>query len=70
MMYGSEWKVEPTTEKKKKLRQKLSECLKRSKAVARPFAVTIKRVNEITRGWIHYFRIGMMNSSWMSLDNG
>ncbi|WP_429150985.1 group II intron maturase-specific domain-containing protein [Anaerotaenia torta] len=28
--------------------------------IARPLAVTIKRVNEITRGWINYFRIGMM----------
>lgn len=57
---GSEWKVKPTTEKKKKLKQKVSEYLKRSKAMARPLAVTIKRVNEITRGWITYFRIGMM----------
>ena len=53
---GSEWKVRPTNEKKKKL----SEYLKRGKAVARPLAVTIKRVNEIVRGWINYFRIGMM----------
>lgn len=57
---GSEWKVKPTTEKKKKLKQKISEYLKRSKATARPLAVTIKRVNEIIRGWINYFRIGMM----------
>lgn len=57
---GGEWKVKPTTEKKKKLKQKLSEYLKRGKAVARPLAVTIKRVNEITRGWINYFRIGIM----------
>ena len=57
---GSEWKVRPTNEKKKKLKKKLSEYLKRGKAVARPLAVTIKRVNEIVRGWINYFRIGMM----------
>lgn len=57
---GGEWKVKPTTEKKKKLKQKLSEYLKRSKAAARPLAETIKRVNEIMRGWINYFRIGMM----------
>lgn len=25
----------------------------------RPLAVTIKRVNEIVRGWINYFQIGM-----------
>ena len=40
---GSEWKVRPTNEKKKKL----SEYLKRGKAVARPLAVTIKRVSKI-----------------------
>lgn len=57
---GGEWKVKPTTGKKKKLKQKLSEYLKRNKAVARLLAVTIKRVNEITRGWINYFKIGMM----------
>ena len=50
------------TEKKKKLKQKLSEYLKRNKAIARPLAVTIKRVNEIVRGWINYFRIGMMKT--------
>ena len=56
---GSEWKVRPTNEKKK-LTKKLSEYLKRGKAIARTLAVTIKRVNEIVRGWINYFRIGMM----------
>lgn len=56
----SEWKVRPTTEKKKKLRQKVREYLKRNKAIARPLVETIKRVNEIVRGWINYFRIGLM----------
>lgn len=56
---GSEWKVRPTNEKKK-LKKKLGEYLKRGKAIARPLVVTIKRVNEIVRGWIIYFRIGMM----------
>ncbi len=44
------------------LKKKLSEYLKRNKAVARPLAVTIKRMNEIARGWINYFRIGMMKT--------
>lgn len=57
---GGEWKVKPTNEKKKALKAKLSEYLKRNKAVARPLAVTIRRINEIVRGWINYFRIGMM----------
>lgn len=59
---SGKWKVKPTTEKKKKLKQKLSEYLKRNKAIARPLAETIKRVNEIVRGWINYFRIGMMKT--------
>ena len=42
------------------MKKKLSEYLKRGKAIARPLVVTIKRVNEIVRGWINYFRIGMM----------
>lgn len=62
-----EWKVKPTTEKKKKLKQKLSEYLKRNKAVARPLAVTVKRVNEIVGGWINYFRIGMMKKYMVEL---
>lgn len=57
---GGGWKVKPTNEKKKALKAKLSEYLKRNKAIARPLAVTVKRVNEIVRGWINYFRIGMM----------
>ena len=57
---GGGWKVKPTTEKKKKLKKNLSEYLKRGKAIARPLAVTIRRVNEVVRGWINYFRIGMM----------
>jgi len=57
---GGEWKVKPTNEKKEKLYQVIREYLKRGKATARPLAVTIKRVNQIARGWINYFRIGMM----------
>lgn len=57
---GGQWKVKPTNEKKAKLYQVMSEYLKRGKAIARPLAVTIKRVNQIVMGWINYFRIGMM----------
>lgn len=57
---GGEWKVKPTNEKKAKLYQVMREYLKRGKSIARPLAVTIKRVNQIVMGWINYFRIGMM----------
>ena len=66
---GGEWKVKPTTEKKK-LKKKLSEYLKRGKAIARPLAVTVKRVNEMVRGWINYFRIGMMKEYMEKFGNG
>ena len=39
--HGGEWKVRPTNEKKKALKDKLCEYLKRNKAIARPLAVTI-----------------------------
>lgn len=57
---GGQWKVKPTTEKKKALYKKMSEYLKRGKAVSRSLVVTIKRVNQMVVGWINYFRIGMM----------
>lgn len=57
---GGKWKVKPTNEKKAKLYEVMREYLKRGKAIARPLAVTIKRVNQIVMGWINYFRIGMM----------
>ena len=60
LKHGGKWQVKPTTEKKKAIRQKLSEYLKRNRGASRPLVVTIKRVNEILRGWINYFRIGMM----------
>lgn len=60
LKYGGEWKVKPTNDKKEKLYHVIREYLKRGKATARPLAVTIKRVNQIAKGWINYFRIGMM----------
>ena len=56
------WKVKPTNEKKAKLYEKMQVYLKRGKAVARSLGETITRVNEIVRGWINYYRIGMMKT--------
>lgn len=60
LKHGGQWKVKPTTEKKKSLYKKMSEYLKRGKAISRSLVVTIKRVNQMVVGWINYFRIGMM----------
>jgi len=59
---GDKWKVKPTSEKKAKLYKVMREYLKRGKAIARSLAVTITRVNQIVRGWINYYRIGMMKT--------
>lgn len=60
LKHGGQWKVKPTTEKKKALYKKMSEYLKIGKAASRSLVVTIKRVNQMVMGWINYFRIGMM----------
>jgi len=60
LKHGGQWKVKPTTEKKKALYKKMNEYLKRGKAISRSLVVTIKRVNQMVVGWINYFRIGMM----------
>ena len=60
LKYGGQWKVKPTTEKKKALYEKMNEYLKRGKAISRSLVVTIKRVKKMVVGWINYFRIGMM----------
>ena len=62
LKHDGKWKVKPTSDKKTKLYQKMREYLKRNKAVARSLAETFKRVNEIVRGWINYYRIGMMKT--------
>lgn len=60
LKHGGQWKVKPTTEKKKALYKKIGEYLKRGKAISRSLVVTIRRVNQMVVGWINYFRIGMM----------
>ena len=58
---GSEgWKCKPANDRKKRLCDKIRAVLCRKKAVAIPLALTFMKVNEITRGWINYFRIGSM----------
>ena len=54
------WKCKPMDDRKKRLYYKCRAVLIRRKAVAVPLSVTFKRVNEIVRGWINYFRISSM----------
>ncbi|MDD6834694.1 MAG: group II intron reverse transcriptase/maturase [Solobacterium sp.] len=54
------WKCKPMDDRKKRLYSRCRAVLIRRKAVAVPLSVTFKRVNEIVRGWINYFRISSM----------
>lgn len=52
------WKCAPTKDRKKRLYSKIQKYLKRKHAVSRPLSITFKKVNQIVRGWINYFKIG------------
>lgn len=56
------WKCKPDDDRKARLYAKVRAVLKRKQAVARKLADTITKVNEIVRGWINYFRIGIMKT--------
>ena len=60
---GAKWKVRPTNEKKKALYQMIKEYLIRKVSVSRTLATTFKRINQMIKGWINYFKIGMMKLS-------
>lgn len=57
---SSGWKCKPSKERKAKLYAKIKYILKRKHAVSRPLSETFKRVNQVVKGWINYFRIGAM----------
>lgn len=57
---NGEWKCKPSNQSKMKLYDKCRRELIRSIGIARPIAVTFKRINQIVVGWINYYRIGVM----------
>ncbi len=54
------WKPMPAKDRKAKLYDKTREILYRKRAIARPLAITFRRLNWLMRGWINYFGIGNM----------
>jgi group II intron reverse transcriptase/maturase len=57
---GDKWKVKPTSDKKLNLYKEMGAYLKRGKAISRSLTETFKRVNQMVKGWINYYRIGVM----------
>jgi group II intron reverse transcriptase/maturase len=54
------WKPKPHDESKKSLKRKVNIILCRRRAAALPLAVTFRKLNQVMRGWINYFKIGSM----------
>ncbi|WP_288001221.1 group II intron reverse transcriptase/maturase [Holdemanella sp.] len=51
------WKCTPTKDRKKRLYLNIQKYLERKHAVSRPLSVTFKKLNQMIRGWIQYFKI-------------
>lgn len=62
----SEWKARPHGDSVNKFKRKLKALCKRSLSI--DLTYRIKKINEVTRGWINYFRIGSMKQKVKSID--
>ena len=60
------WKARPHEDSVTKFKRKLKALCKRSWSV--DLTYRIKKINEVTRGWINYFRIGSMKTKLQSID--
>lgn len=54
------WECKPLKDRKTRSYTKSKAVLVRKRAAARLLSETIKKLNEIIRGWINYYRIGSM----------
>ena len=61
-----EWKARPHNDSVQKLKRKLKALCKRSWSI--DLTYRIKKINEVTRGWINYFRKGSMKNNLHSID--
>ena len=60
------WKARPHEDSVERLKRKLKTLCKRSWSI--DLTYRIKKINEMSRGWINYFRIGSMKSKVQSID--
>lgn len=62
----TEWKARPHESSVEKFKRKLKQLSKRSWSV--DLTYRIEKINEVTRGWINYFRIGSMKNKLHKID--
>lgn len=60
------WKARPHQEAVMKFKRKLKALCKRSWSV--DLTYRIKKINEVIRGWVNYFRIGSMKTALQNID--
>ena len=60
------WKARPHEDSVEKFKRKLKQLCKRSWSV--DLTYRIKKINEVARGWVNYFRIGSMKQKLQSID--
>ena len=60
------WRARPHESSVERLKRKLKALCKRKWSI--DLTYRIKKINEVTRGWINYFRIGSMKTKLQSID--
>lgn len=58
-----EWKARPHEDSVERLKRKLKALCKRNWSI--DLTYRIKKINEVNRGWINYFRIGSMKAKYL-----
>ena len=61
-----EWKARPHEDSVERLKRKLKALCKRNWSI--DLTYRIKKINEVSRGWINYFRIGSMKHKLQTID--
>ena len=61
-----EWKCRPHTDSVKKFKRKLKALTVRKRSIR--FADRVKKINQVTRGWINYFAIASMKTAMTDID--
>ena len=63
----NQWKARPHQDSIKSFKEKLKSLTQRKWSIS--FTERLKRINQVTRGWINYFLIGSMKTALIEIDS-